>query len=248
MSTLVDAMRSMDVSHSPDSLISHPRFPYHVPPARVLVRFPFRFMCSLTCTNMFCRLVYLRFLLMPFSFCLVDSSLCLLLLLTLTCYSLSTRLTTRYSWTMTRLWLVSLLWTFVIVSRSSLYIWLEMRTCSPSSIYFETTLKVWPARSQVLSLVLSRSLAKATASQILRTCPLSTRLPVVKSGLCVYFGTLITICFSKFCNHLMYCNGLINRDVQEWCRLRWLGPRKGQEAETSAHVFSNFFWELVVAG
>ena len=145
-------------------------------------------------------------------------------------------------------WLISLLRTFVIVSHSPLYIRLGMRTRSSSSIYFATTLKVWPARSQVLSLILSRSLAKATASRILRTCPLSTRLPVVKSGLCVYFGTLITICFSKFCDHLMYCNGLINQDVQEWCRLRWLGPRKGQEAETSAHVFSNFFWELVVAG
>ena len=37
-STLADAMRSMDVSRSPDSLISYPRLPYHVPLARVLVR------------------------------------------------------------------------------------------------------------------------------------------------------------------------------------------------------------------
>ena len=73
-STLADAMRSMDVSRSLDSLLSHPRFPYRVPSARVLVRFPFRFTCSLTCTNMDCRLVCLCFSLMLVSFCLVDSS------------------------------------------------------------------------------------------------------------------------------------------------------------------------------
>ena len=82
-------------------------FLYHVPPACVLIRFTSRFMCSLTCTNMDCRLVsgylfvprvpfticplvHLRFSLMPFSLCIVDSSM-------LTCYSLSTRLVTRYS-------------------------------------------------------------------------------------------------------------------------------------------------------
>ena len=39
MSTLADALRSMDVSRSPDSLVSYPRFPCHMPPARVLERF-----------------------------------------------------------------------------------------------------------------------------------------------------------------------------------------------------------------
>ena len=60
MSTLADAMRSMDVSRSPDSLISYPRSPYHVPPARVLVCFlsvlrvlPYVYVC----TNMDCQLV-----------------------------------------------------------------------------------------------------------------------------------------------------------------------------------------------
>ena len=42
-------------------------------------------------------------------------------------------------------------------------------------------------------LVLSSSLAKATALRTLRTHPLSTRLPVVKSSLHVYFGMLITL-------------------------------------------------------
>ena len=98
-----------------------------------------------------CWLIYLRFLLMPVSICLVDSSLCLPLPLTLTCYSSSTRLLTHYPWTMTRYRLVSLLRTFVIVLGSSLYIRLEIRTRSSSSIYFATTLKVWPARSHELS-------------------------------------------------------------------------------------------------
>ena len=53
----------------------------------------------------------------------------------LTRYSLSTHLLTRYR-------VISLLRTFVIVSRSPLYIWLGMRTRSSSSIYFATTLKV----------------------------------------------------------------------------------------------------------
>ena len=53
----------------------------------------------------------------------------------LTQYSLSTRLLTHYR-------VISLLRTFVIVSRSPLYIRLGMRTRSSSSIYFATTLKV----------------------------------------------------------------------------------------------------------
>ena len=88
--------------------LSLPPCPYHVPPACVLVRFPFCFTCSLTCMNMDCQLVsgylsvsrfpfssrqlvYLRFSLMSISFCLNDSSLYLPLPLTLTCYGLSTR-------------------------------------------------------------------------------------------------------------------------------------------------------------
>ena len=88
------------------------------------------------------QLVCLRFSLMPVFFCLVDSSPCLPLLLTLTHYSLSTRLPTRYLWTLTRYQLIFLLSMFVLVSRRPLYIRLGMGTCSPSSIYFATTLKV----------------------------------------------------------------------------------------------------------
>ena len=56
-SMLADALRSMDVSHSPDSLILYSRFPYHVPPARVLVCSRFRLACFLTCTVLDRRLV-----------------------------------------------------------------------------------------------------------------------------------------------------------------------------------------------
>ena len=34
----MDAMHSMDMSRSPDPLVAYSRIPYHVPPARVLVR------------------------------------------------------------------------------------------------------------------------------------------------------------------------------------------------------------------
>ena len=55
--------------------------------------------------------------------------------------------------------------------------------CSPSSIYFATTLVLWLKRSHVLSFDRSSSLAKATALLVLGFSPLSTRLPVVKSSL-----------------------------------------------------------------
>ena len=102
-----------------------------------------------------------------FPFWCLSTRLCLPLLLTLTRYVSSTRLATRYSWTLTRLQLIFLLSMFVLVSCRPLYIWLGMGTCSPSSIYFATTLKVRPARSHVLSLVLFSSLAKATALRLL---------------------------------------------------------------------------------
>ena len=91
MSTLADAMRSMDVSRSPDSLTLYPHSSYHVPPAHVLVCFHSRFTCSLTCTSMDCRLVSLHFLIMSFSFCLVDSS-AYVSRLCLSSFVLSTRL------------------------------------------------------------------------------------------------------------------------------------------------------------
>ena len=54
---------------------------------------------------------------------------------------------------------------------------------SPSSIYFATTLVLWPERSHILSLDRSSSLAKATALLVLGSFPLSTCLPVVKCSL-----------------------------------------------------------------
>ena len=73
---LTDAMRSMDVSHSPESLTSYPRFPYHVPLARVLVRSRSRLTCSLlldTCTFTDARLVIGYSSVSRFSFCVDDS-------------------------------------------------------------------------------------------------------------------------------------------------------------------------------
>ena len=92
-------------------------------------------------------------------------------------YGLSTRLWLPFCLTLIPFWLVdssaeslfpdsclpSLLWLFVLVSTDLIYIRLGMRTRSSSSIYFATTLQVWLARSHVLSLVPSSSLAKATA-------------------------------------------------------------------------------------
>ena len=160
-------MRSMDVSCSPDSLISYPGILYHVPLARVLVRSPFRFTCFLTCTNMDCRLVYRYLFVSRFPFCLVDlytyvSRLCLSPFVLSTClhaYHYCLHLLIAVCWLVSWpvFWLISLLRTFVIVLSSSLYIRLEMRTLSSSSIYFATTLKVWPARSHELS---SSSLAR----------------------------------------------------------------------------------------
>ena len=106
-STLADALRSMDVSHVLRTRLSRTpvscatgsctrTFPslFHVfsylykyglsTHLRLLVLSPFPFYV--------CRLVHLCFSLMSFSLCLVDLSLCLPLLLTLSCFSSSTRL------------------------------------------------------------------------------------------------------------------------------------------------------------
>ena len=80
-----------------------------------------------------------------------------------------------------------------------IYTGLEMGQ-SPSSIYFATTLELWLERSHVLSLDRFSSLVKATALLVLGSSPLSTRLPVVKSSLRVYFGALVTA-LSWCCRH-----------------------------------------------
>ena len=88
------------------------------------------------------RLICLRFLLMSFFFPLVD-----LTALTDIAYAYPLQFDNSsvdsFCLTfLTRSRLVLLLRTYVIVSCSLLYIWLEMRTRSSSSIYFATTLKV----------------------------------------------------------------------------------------------------------
>ena len=105
--TLTDAMRSMDIPTSRVSLFAYSYVSTSVLPAHVLVRFPFPFHVFLTlyCFGLTTHLLLWTYP-VPAPFVLL-TRLCLPLLLTLTCYSLSTHLPTRYSWTMTRLCLVS---------------------------------------------------------------------------------------------------------------------------------------------
>ena len=106
--------------------------------------FPFRFTCLFTCTSMDCRLVSGYLFVSHFPFCLVDSST-YASHLRLSPFVSSTRLCLPFVVRQ----LVSRM--FVLVSRRPLYIQLGMGTCSPSSIYFPTTLKVRPVRSHELS-------------------------------------------------------------------------------------------------
>ena len=162
-SMLVDALRSMDVSRYPDSLTLYPRLPYHAPPARVLICFlsvlrvssysyryglstrlrllaclPFPFLC--------CRLVSVYRYRLRFSFC-----------------SLSTHLAFCYSWILTRLWLVSPLRMFVLVSRRPLYIWVGDVGLFPIFNLLCNHPKGVTCEIPRTLLVLSSPLAKATA-------------------------------------------------------------------------------------
>ena len=144
-STLADAMRSMDVSRSPDSLISLSPLPVSRATGSCTRTFPSHFTClsylykyglstRLPLLVCFTILLLSHQLIYAYCYCLCFP-LCSLLI----------HLSTRYFWTydlFIYLRLVCLLCTFVLVSRRPLYIWLGMRTCSPSSIYFATTLKV----------------------------------------------------------------------------------------------------------
>ena len=147
-STLADTLCSMDVPRSLDSLTPYSHFPYHVPPARVLVRSCSRLTCfSLlaTHTDMDSRLVPGYLFVSRFPFCLVDSytyvsRLCIspfvsstrlrtyCCCLCLSFCSLLTHLLSRYFWTLTRYWVISLSCIFVLVSRILLYIRVGDRT------------------------------------------------------------------------------------------------------------------------
>ena len=165
--------------------------PYHMPPARVLVRSCSCFTCFLTCTNMDCRLVSLRFLITSVSFCLVNLSAYISRL----CLSsfLSRRLVCRLviSRTMTHSPVYSScvsLQTFVLVSSYAQVVSLYIRVGDGDPFPIFNLLCNHPkgATCEIpcTLLVLSSSLAKATASRFLRShSPLSTRLPVVKSSL-----------------------------------------------------------------
>ena len=105
MSTLADALRSMDVSRSPDSLTMYPRFPYHVPPVRVLVC-PLSALRISPCMYLYCFGLTTRLrLLVCFTFLLLSRQLVYAYhcCLCLSFCSLSTHLPSRYFWTITRL-------------------------------------------------------------------------------------------------------------------------------------------------
>ena len=130
-----------------------------------------------------CRLVYLHFLITRVSSCALLIRLCLPILLMPSFCSLSTRLLSRYSWTLTHLWLISLLRTSVLVSRKLLYIRVGDVGLFPIFNLLCNHPKGVTCEIPRTLLVLSSSLAKATASRFLGSSPLFLHLPVVKSSL-----------------------------------------------------------------
>ena len=183
MNTLADTLCSMDVSRSPDSLTSYPHFMYHVPPARILVRSRSHLTCSPlldTRTVMDCRLVSGYLFVFHFPFRVVDSytydysltsfSVCLVDLspLTVTAYafsfcSSSTHLPSRYFWTLTCHRVISLSCIFVLVSRVQLYIQVGDVGLFPIFNLLCNHPKGVTCEIPRTLLVLSSSLAKATA-------------------------------------------------------------------------------------
>ena len=157
-------------------------FPFHVPPARLLVRSRYRFTCFPYCTDVDWRLICLQYSLMPLLLLSCRLVYAYHFRLHVSLFSLSTRLPSCYSWTLTRCQVISLSCIFVLISRLSTIYTGWRWDCSPSSIYFATTLKVWPARSHKLS---SSSLVRWPRLLLcdLREFPSVHRLPVVKSSL-----------------------------------------------------------------
>ena len=132
------------------------------------------------------------------------------------------------------LWLVYLLRLFVLVSLSLVYIRLEMGICPSSSIYFATTLQVWPARSHVLSSSLLACWPRLLLRDLIKEVYFSSsvsHLPVVKSSLRMYFGALVTPPRYQRGNHLwgrgcFYTKGMMQMqtegtpNIQEWWMMK----------------------------
>ena len=163
-------MRSMDVSRSLDSLASHSRFLYHVPPARVFVCFPFRFtyFYEYGLTTRLRLLVCFPFL--PLSRQLVYAYL---YCLHLSFCSLSTRLSTRYFWnlrfplTHSSTYGSSISFVYLYLYLADYYIYgLEMGLLPIFNLLCNHPKSVTCEIPRTL-LVLSSSLAKATASRFL---------------------------------------------------------------------------------
>ena len=128
----------------------------------------------------------------------LSTRLCLPFCLMLTPFVSSTRPQTRYSWTLTCT-VTRLPFTLVCtcISQSDIY----MVGDGDSSLIFNLLCNHPTSVTSEIPrtlLVPSSSLAKATCFAFLRSLsPLSTHLPVVKSSLRVYFGTLITVLFPR---------------------------------------------------
>ena len=157
----------MDVSCSPDSLISYSHFPCHVPPAHVLV-------CSRSCFTCFSYLYQYGLstrprLLVCFPFLLLSRRLVYAYLyrLCLSLCSLSTRLPSRYFWTLTHYGVISLSCIFVLVSRILLYIWVGDVGLFPIFNLLCNHPKVVTCEIPCTLLVRSSLLVKATASRFL---------------------------------------------------------------------------------
>ena len=132
-------------------------FPHHVPPVHILVtcyRTAYSYVSVpvshvslpvLLWTNDSSMITFPAY---TYFFWIVNSSM-----LTIPSYAYSFQLVCRVVipglWLIP--WLAYLLRLFVLVSLSLIYIRLEMGIRPSSSIYFATTLQVWPARSLVLS-------------------------------------------------------------------------------------------------
>ena len=163
-------MRSMDVSlvlrthlsSIPAFRITCHRLVYSYVP------FPsYMFPLTCTCTDIDCRLVS-GYLTVPcFPFYLVDSYTYMFSLMPLSFCSSSTRLSSRYSWTLTRYWVISPFCIFVLVSRilpiytgwrCGLFPIFNLLCNHPKGVTCEIPRTL---------LVLSSSLAKATALRFL---------------------------------------------------------------------------------
>ena len=156
--------------------LAYPVFPLSVSRATgsCTRTFPFQLTCfflPVTCTVLACRLVSGYLFISRFSFCTVGSytyvsRLCL------SPFASSTRLPSHYFWTLTRYRVISLSCIFVLVSHILLYIRVGDVGLFPIFNLLCNHPKGVTCEIPRTLLVLSSSLAKATASRLLGSSPL----------------------------------------------------------------------------